>query len=261
MFDFDYPIIDLHVHLRDEPDYHLKVLKECGISEVLAMANTSQVLDSVEKIIAYKKKCELEEIKVNLVSALTRGLLGKELVNIRQMKPHVTGFSDDGKCLKNLDLLKKVFGVGAKVFAHLEPEIEYLEKYIFTLKKVGKGYLHCQHLSKAESVKLVRKAKKSGLNISAEVCWHHLYLNNREEGLAVNPPLGDENDRTALLEGLVDGTIDCIVSDYAPLPRKTGFAGPRMYVPLAMGLVENNILTERQLKERININPRRILDL
>lgn len=257
----DYPIFDLHVHLRDEPVYHLKILQECGISEVLAMANTSSILDEKEKILSYSKSCSSRGIKVNLVSSITKGLNGEELVDIQLIKPYVAGFSDDGKCLKNISLLQKVLESNAKIFAHLEPEVEYLDKYLFTIQKVGRGHIHFQHLSKAGSIKLIKKAKQSGLNISSEVCWHHLYLNNKEEGLSVNPPIGDESDRQALLEGLADGTIDCIVSDYAPLPRRTGFAAPRMYLPLAMGLIENKILTGKQLKEKIGINPRRILDL
>lgn len=252
------PIIDMHVHLRSEPAAHLKILAESGIDEVVAMANTSSVLDDVDKIIAYRQKCQGYGVKANLASAISKNLMGRELVNIRELKKHVVGFSDDGKCLINSELLAKAWLEDILILAHLEPETEMLEKYIFVLKKAGRGRLHCQHISRKSSVDLLRKYKH-GLPITAETCPHYLYLNSEIDDLAVNPPVGTEQDRVSLLGALSDGTIDCISSDYAPLPRITGIAGARMFLPLCQGLVANGILTKEQLKEKICLNPQKII--
>lgn len=252
------PVIDMHVHLRSEPTSHLRVFAESNIDQVLAMANTSDVLDDIDKIIRYKQKCQGFGVVVSFVSALSKNLAGKELVNIGGLKDQVVGFSDDGKCLINSELLAKAWQEDVLVLAHLEPETEMLEKYIFVLKKVGRGRLHCQHISRKSSVDLLKKYKNS-LPITAETCPHYLYLNSEIDDLVVNPPIGTEKDRLSLLGALQDGTIDCIVSDYAPLPRLNGFASARMFLSLCRGLLDNRILTLEQLREKISTNPARII--
>src|ERR1035438_5511245 len=103
-----YPIIDIHIHLRlDDTKKHLDIIKSAGISEVVVMANALEYyhIDNKKKIEEYRKKCE-HSVIVHLTSAITHNRAGERLVNINGIKELVVGFSDDGKCLKDMDLLE-----------------------------------------------------------------------------------------------------------------------------------------------------------
>lgn len=253
-----YPIIDLHVHLRDKVTFHTKLAKKAGIDTVVSMANTKPCLDNLADIKKYLKQKHF--VKIIPVSALTVGRLGKELVDIDKIKNHVLGFSDDGDCLKNLKVLGTALQKNVLILVHLEPETEMTKKYLSILKKVG-GKLHIQHVSRKETVDEIRKAKKAGLKFTCETCPHYFTYSNEVEDKPVNPPLGSLIDVNAIKRGLADGTIDCIASDYAPIPRPkgTGFASFSSFFPLCYGLVIDNTLTEKQLKEKIYLNPLKII--
>ena len=143
---------------------------------------------------------------------------------------------------------------------HPERETEFIERYVKVLKKTKRGKLHIQHISKKASVNLIRKAKRAGLNITCETCPHYFTYTKYELETRVNPPLAEKEDLIAVREGLADGTIDIIVSDYAPLPRKTGIAGFRAFLPLCFGLVLRGILTKNQLKDKIYLNPKKMIE-
>lgn len=265
----DYPVIDIHTHLRDDIPRHTKEAKENGIDVVVYMANCQPPNDSlvrIKKSLKEKRCCQAIP-----VSAITKNLEGRELVEVEKIKPYVVGFSDDGKYLANLNLLKKIWEKDVLVLVHCSPpyeigvknphlETKFIAEYIRVFKKVKKGKLHFQHLSKKESVNLIRKAKKEGLKITSETCPHYFIYTKEELETKVNPPLAERDDLIALRRGLADGTIDVIASDYAPRPRKTGIAGFRAFLPLCYGLVLNGILTEGQLKEKIYLNPKKIIE-
>lgn len=251
-----YPIIDMHVHLRNNILYHTHEAKNNGINGVVYMANTKPAMDTKEKILISLK--EPRACRALPISAITYGLKGKKLVDVENIKYHVFGFSDDGKCLKNLDIMKEILQKNVLVLAHCEPETKYIEKYANLLAEVG-GKLHIQHVSKKESVNLIRSIKRDKLRITCETCPH--YFTYTKEGLEtkVNPPLGDKEDIQAIEQGLADGTIDAIASDYAPNPRKTGIASFKSFLPLSYGLVIRGIIDEKTLWEKISKNPERIL--
>ncbi len=256
MFRNLFPVIDLHTHLRNDIQKHTKIAKESGIDLVVYMANCQPPLDTLERI---KKSLQVKRyLKTLPVSAATKNLEGKKLVNIEKIKNYVVGFSDDGKCLKNLKLLAELLNQDVSILAHLEPEVEMLKKYLKVLAEIG-GKLHFQHISKKESVRILRRAKNKGLKFTAETCPHYFIYSRDSENHKVNPPLGDEKDIKEIKKGLSDGTIDCIASDYAPLPRKTGFAGFRNFISKCYGLVLDGTLTENQLKEKIYTNPLKII--
>jgi len=255
-------IIDLHVHFRENPNIVAKELKKFNVEFVCPMPNTKKSLDTKDKILNYNKK--IKALKSFPVSAITIDRAGKKLVNIEKIKPHVIGFSDDGNCLKNLKLLEKAFSHNDLIMAHLEPEVEMVKKYISTLAKMSqRGWLYFQHVSKYQTVELIRKAKKSGLKIFAETCPQYFAFNNRFEDLKINPPYGGEKDNRAVLNGLKDGTIDVIASDFAPVPRpkKTGFASYMTFIALCNYLVESKILTKKQLQDKLYNNPKKIIKL
>jgi dihydroorotase len=263
-----YPIIDLHCHLRNDIPGHTKIAKESGINLVLYMANSQPPLDSLKEIKkSLKKKRYCQAIPI---SSITKELAGKELVEVDKIKPYVAGFSDDGKYLKNLNLLKEVLKKNVLVLAHCSPpyeigvkrpylETKFVERYLKVLKKVS-GKLHIQHVSQKGTVELIRKAKKQGLKITCETCPHYFTYTKDSLETKVNPPLATKEDIEAVKKGLKDGTIDAISSDYAPLPRITGMAGFRAFLPLSYGLVLAGVLSEKQLKEKLFINPKKIIE-
>ena len=265
---FDYPIIDIHTHLRDDITKHTRIAKESGIDMLVYMANCHPPLDNLERI---KQSLEVERhCHAIPVSAITKNLEGKELVDIDEVKPLVVGFSDDGQYLEDLNLLKSVLEKEVLVMAHCSPhyergvknpelETEFIKRYLSVLEQIG-GRLHIQHISKKESVDLIRNAKKQGINITCETCPYYFTYTYQDLDTKVNPPLASEQDILAIKEGLSDGTIDVIASDYAPEPRKTGIAGFRSFVPLSYGLVLEGVLSEEQLKEKLYINPKKIIE-
>ncbi len=258
MINLGYEVIDLHTHLRDNIPFHTQLAKEAGIGMILYMANTHPCLDNVAAIKASLKK--KRQIKAMPVSAITIDRKGKNLVDIDSIKPYVAGFSDDGDCLKNLQLLATVLKKNVLVMLHAEPETEMVEKYLRVLSKVS-GRLHLQHISQASTVTIIRKYKKHGLRFTAETCPHYFSYNNEVEDKPVNPPLGDIEDIKAIKAALKDGTIDCASSDYAPIPRPkgTGFASFLSFIPLCYGLVLDKTLTSKQLKQKIHDNPLKII--
>jgi len=252
-----FPIIDLHTHLRNDIPLHTKIARESGIDAVVYMANCSPPLDSLDVI--KKSLKERRYCKSIPVSAITKNLKGKELVSVDKIKPYVVGFSDDGKCLKDLEILKDILKKKVLVLVHLEPEVEMLKRYLNVFNKTG-GYLHFQHISKKESVDLIRLAKREGLKITCETCPHYFTYTKKELNTKVNPPLGSKEDVFEIRKGLSDGTIDVIASDYAPLPRKTGIAGFKSFLPLSYGLILGGTLSEKQLKEKLYLNPKKIIE-
>lgn len=264
----DYPVIDMHAHLRNDISKHTMLAKENGIDIVVYMANCEPPLDSLERI--KQSLNEERHCKAIPASAITKDLDGKELVDASRIKQYVAGFSDDGKYLYDLGLLHSILEMEVLVLAHCSPtyeesitnpflETRFIERYLPVLEKT-KGRLHVQHLSKKESVELIRSAKQQAINLTCETCPHYFTYTREELDTKVNPPLATRKDVEAVKEGLADGTIDVIASDYAPPPRKTGIAGFSSFIPLSYGLVLEGVLSEKQLKEKLYINPRKIIE-
>ena len=255
-----YLIIDMHSHLRNNILYHTTIAKQAGIDVVVYMANTRPVMDTRKKIFKSWDKKRAEGVTALPISAITYDLKGKKLVDVENIKEYVVGFSDDGKCLKNLGIMREILQKDVLVLAHCEPETKYIEKYSNLLAKTG-GKLHIQHVSKKESVELIRAVKKDGLKITCETCPHYFTYTRRDLETKVNPPLGEKKDLEAVREGLADDTIDAIASDHAPKPRKTGIAGFRSLIPLSYGLVLQGVLTEEQMWKKLSENPEKIIEL
>lgn len=256
----NYPIIDLHAHLRDKVDLYTKFAKGAGISILVFMPNTQPCLDNLIEIQKYLKQKHF--VKIIPTSAITIERKGKELVDINAIKNHVIGFTDDGNCLSNLKLVEEALKKDVLLLVHLEPEVEMTKKYLKVLAKAS-GKLHIQHVSKKETVDLIRKTKKTGLNVTCETCPHYFTYHNEVEDKPVGPPLGNYDDVMAIRKGLADGTIDIIASDYAPIPRPkgTGFASYLSFIPLCYGLVLDGTLTAKQLKEKVYLNPLKLIKM
>jgi dihydroorotase len=255
----DYPIIDIHCHLRENIPYHTQLAKEASIDTLVFMPNTYWCMDNVDTITKYMSMPHYTNIIP--VSAATIERQGVRLVDIDKIKDLVIGFSDDGDCLWDMDLVDQILEKDVLFLAHLEPEYKMALKYIDVLAETG-GKLHIQHVSKKKTVNLIRSAKNDGLRLTCETCPHYFTYQCDIEDKMVNPPLGYYEDVMAIRQGLSDGTIDIIASDYAPIPRpkNTGFASFYSFIALSYGLVLDGTLTEQQLKEKIYLNPKRLIE-
>ncbi len=233
--------VDVHVHFR-EPGFCYKETVASGSASaarggytaVCSMPNLDPVPDSLENLRLQLAAIERDaKIKVLPFGSITKGEAGMALSAMRELAPFVCGFSDDGRGVDNSVLMREAMVIakelGMIISAHCEdgtqikdsPEAEYkqIERDIKLAADIGVKY-HVCHISTKESASLIRDAKASGVDITCETAPHYLLLSERDvldDGrFRMNPPLRSEADRTALLEGVCDGTIDMIATDHAP---------------------------------------------
>jgi len=222
-----------------------------GYTSVCTMPNLKPVPDSYENM---SKQIEIIKkdaaIKVYPFASITKNEEGKELSDMDELAPVSIGFSDDGKGVQDDDMMREAMLKAKKlnkiISAHCEvnsllnggyihdgeyalknnhrgicSESEYMQikRDIILAEETGVKY-HVCHISCKESVALIREAKKAGIDITCETGPHYLVLSDKdlkEDGrFKMNPPLRDESDRLALVEGICDGTIDMIATDHAP---------------------------------------------
>ena len=231
--------IDLHAHLR-EPGFSQKETLRSGMrsaaaggfTHVVAMANTKPVTDNASLVRTQIDRTAGRGIRVSFAGALTYGLNGAELTDALALKQAgVVALSDDGQPVVSTKTLE--FGLSRAgvadlpVFVHAaygsspDAEVDAVGDSIEAVRNTPGGRLHVQHVSTREAVRLIGDAKAQGLNVTAEATPHHLSLTADEVAYlgpeaAVNPPLRSPSDRAALMQGLLDGTIDAIATDHAP---------------------------------------------
>lgn len=222
-----------------------------GYTSVCAMPNLKPVPDSVENILLEAEAIDkTAAVHVYPYGAITVGEMGEELADLEGMAPYAIAFSDDGHGVQNDGMMRKAMlkakELGKMIVAHCEDntlleggyihkgkyaglhghkgicsesEWKQIERDIQLVKETGCQY-HVCHISTKESVELIRRAKADGVDISCETGPHYLVFNDmdlKEEGrFKMNPPIRDESDRLALLEGIKDGTIEFIATDHAP---------------------------------------------
>ena len=277
-----------------------------GYTAVCTMPNLDPVPDSRENLdlqldIIKRDAC----IKVYPYASITKGEKGETLSDIETLTDAVA-FSDDGRGVQSDEMMRlamiKAKSLSKMIVAHCEvnsllhggyihdgeyarlhnhrgisSESEYLQikRDIQLSKEIGCPY-HVCHISTKESVDLIRKAKIDGVDITCETAPHYLILDEndlKEDGFyKMNPPLRSENDREALLEGIIDGTIDMIATDHAPhsLEEKSrglekslfGIVGIETAFPLLYTkLVKKGIFSFDRLMELLYLNPRKRFDL
>ena len=278
-------LIDLHVHLR-EPGHTAKenlasgtaAAARGGFTSVVCMPNTSPAIDNSATVALIRERAEREgTVNVFVAGAISKNIAGEELAPIGSLKrAGVVAITDDGHCVQNHELMRRACEY-AKMFDL--PVMDHCQDYsLVTDGVMHEGYwstllglrgwpaageemivarnvllaeltgarIHCQHLSAAGSVALIRDAKKRGIPISGEACPHHFVLTDaaiagsekfwRDDGkelaetqvdelptwpaydanFKMNPPLRTARDRDAILEGIADGTIEILCSDHAP---------------------------------------------
>ncbi len=301
---------DVHVHLR-EPGFIYKenvktgtlAAAHGGYTTVFAMPNLSPVPDSVDNI-----KPQLDAIEKDAVievipyGAITVGQKGEELSDMEKLSEFVCAFSDDGRGVQNIDMMKaamiKAKSLGKMIVAHCEDnsllnggyihdgeyaashghrgicsESEWgpIKRDVELIEETGVSY-HVCHVSSKESVEIIRSAKNRGIDITCETGPHYLTLSDKdlkEEGrFKMNPPIRSEEDRLALIEGILDGTVDMIATDHAPHSEEEkskglekslmGVVGLETAFPvLYTKLVKAGVITLERLVELMSLNPRK----
>lgn len=308
--------IDLHVHLR-EPGGEKKetiatgtiAAAKGGFTTIAAMPNTRPVPDSKKQLDWLMDKIdETASVRVLPYASITTRQLGEQLTDFRELKEAgAFAFTDDGVGVQSahmmLKAMEKAASVGMAIVAHCEEdtlihkgcvhegsfaqqhglkgipsvcESVQIARDVLLAEATGCHY-HVCHISTKESVRVVRDAKRAGINVTAEVTPHHLLLSQDDipgldANFKMNPPLRDQADRDALIEGLLDGTIDFIATDHAPHTTEEkqegmelapfGIVGLETAFPLLYThMVETNVITVEQLLEWMTIKPAQAFDL
>ena len=226
-----------------------------GYTRVMSMPNLSPVPDSLANLEVQRKIIEEKAcIFVHPYGSITKGQAGEMLSDMEDMAPYVAGFSDDGRGVQSDDMMRRAMleakRLGKIIVAHCEDNSllrggyihdgEYAKAHghrgicsesewgqiardLELVRETGCAY-HVCHISTKESVALIRKAKAEELDVTCETAPHYLILDDtclEEDGrFKMNPPLRSPEDREALVEGLIDGTIDMIATDHAPHSRE-----------------------------------------
>ena len=274
-----------------------------GYTSVCAMPNLKPVPDSEENI---KVQTEIIDktavVHVYPYGSITVGEMGEKLSDMEAMAPYAIAYSDDGRGVQSDDMMKeamlKAKSLGKMIVAHCEDntlleggyihkgkyaklnghkgicsesEWKQIERDIKLVKETGCKY-HVCHISTKESVELIRKAKAEGVDISCETGPHYLVFNDmdiKDEGrFKMNPPIRDESDRLALIEGIKDGTIEFIATDHAPHTVEEKSGGLKNSLMGVVGLetafpvvytefVRTGLITLEKLMELLNTNARR----
>ncbi|WP_428897916.1 dihydroorotase [Parelusimicrobium proximum] len=308
--------IDMHVHLR-EPGYEgketiatgtLSAVKG-GFTTVCMMPNTDPVMDMPERLALAKdiiKKTAHNNVEI--IAAITKGRKGEALTDFAALKKAgAAALSDDGSGVEKDDMMRLAVKEGVKTgmllishaeFTDLTKEGVMHEGFIASklgLKPISSaseyeavrrdaemakgldGAVHIAHISTKESCDIVRKAKKEGVRMTAEVTPHHFTLTDEEcqsfdGNTKMNPPLRSASDVKAVKEAIQDGTIDAIATDHAPHASHEkeveferamfGIIGLETALGLAVTeLVDTKVIDLKKLIEMLSVNPAKILGL
>ena len=251
-------LTDVHVHFR-EPGFSYKetirtgslAAARGGFTNVCTMPNLNPTPDSDENLAVQESIIKTDAVvNVYPYATITKGQMGEELSDMEAVSGRVCAFSDDGRGVQSEELMreamKKAKALGKIIVAHCEDNSllrggyihdgEYAKAHghrgicsesewgqiardLKLAKEIGCAY-HVCHISCKESVDIIRKAKKEGVDVTCETAPHYLVFSDsdlKEDGKwKMNPPIRSEEDRKALLEGICDGTIDMIATDHAP---------------------------------------------
>ncbi len=278
-----------------------------GYTTVCAMPNLNPVPDSPENLAVEQGIISRDAvIEVLPYASITKGRKGSELVDFKALRPHCVAFSDDGSGVQDREVMLHAMEACAAedciIAAHCEDNSlldgGYIHKGRYAAAHGHRGICsesewrqiardlelseltgcryHVCHISCKESVDLIRRAKDRGVRVSCETAPHYLLLcedDIREDGrFKMNPPLRSAEDRKALVEGLLDGTIDAIATDHAPHSdeeKSRGLQGSAMgitgletaFPALYTGLVMTGLVPLERIKDALTDSPRRIFGL
>ena len=309
-------LIDMHVHLREPGGGQKETIATGtraaaagGFTSILAMPNTTPPADGPNTIALMRQRAhETACVNVFTTGCLTVGMKGEQLAPIGSLhKAGVVALTDDGHCVQNNEVMRRALDY-ARMFDLLT--LDHCQDYNLSaggvmhegywstvlglpgwpriaedmivarnilLSELTEARIHVQHLSSADSVRLVREAKQRKVKISAEVMPHHIALTDAaiekyDTNFKMNPPLRERSDQEALLAGLADGTIEILASDHAPhasYEKEVEFAdAPFGIVGLETELgifikllIDGGVLDWPTMLAKLTINPARLLKL
>jgi dihydroorotase len=228
-------LIDIHVHFR-EPGFEYKediltgsaAAAAGGITTCCCMPNTLPVIDNQDTIKYIKQKAAEAPITVLPIGAVTFGQKGEKLTDFASLiNAGAVALSDDGMPITNDEVMRealiKAEENGIVIISHCEEE-EPMVKRDVKLAAETNARIHIAHVSTADAVDTIRKAKAAGVRVTAETCPHYFSLTEaaaeKNTNAKMSPPLRKEKDVEAIIEGLCDGTIDIIATDHAPHSAK-----------------------------------------
>lgn len=307
--------VDMHCHLR-EPGQEYKediatgtaAAAAGGFTAVCAMPNTVPPNDNraVTELIVRRAQ-EVGVVRVYPIGCITQGQKGENLAEMGELQDAgCVAVSDDGKSVMNSEVMRRALeyarGFGLVLIQHAEDvhlsangpahegavstriglrsqpavaESGMVARDLELVALTGARY-HVAHVSCAETVRLVREAKKRGLPVTCEVTPHHISLTDEacagyDTSTRVNPPLRSEADVAACREALADGTIDVIATDHAPHSSvekdvefeqaASGMIGFETALPLCLDLVATNVMSPMAVFSRMSTAPAKILGL
>lgn len=279
-----------------------------GFTTVACMPNTKPAIDDRTIVESIERKTRGAKVNLKIIGAATKNIDSDQLTEMGDMKEAgIVAISNDGKPVKNAYITRRVLEYAKKfdliLIEHCEDESLANGGFIhegyystilglkgipreaedlivardIALAKMTGGKIHIAHISSKNSVELVREAKKQGIKVTAEVTPQHLVLTDQsvetfDTSTKINPPLRSEDDREALVAGLLDGTIDMIATDHAPHARwekeveyaYAPFGAVGLETAIALintKLVKTGLMTYGQLVEKMANNPGTVFKL
>ena len=310
-------LIDIHVHFREPGQAHKETIASgarCaaagGFTTVVCMPNTSPVADSPATIAWIQERAASTAIvNVFCTGAITRGIAGEEMAPIGALaNAGVVALTDDGRCIQNHGVMRRAVEYarqfGLPIMDHCQEatlssdgvmnegewstrlglpgwpalaEDLIVARNILLAEETGHP-IHCQHISSARSVRLLRDARRRGVPITAEICPHHIALTDGDlktfdTNFKMNPPLRTQEDIDEIIAGVADGTITILASDHAPhAPYEKevefdkapfGILGLETELPVFLEILlhQRKAVTLPKIIEMLTINPARFLKL
>ena len=278
-----------------------------GVTAVACMPNTTPPVDCPETVKYILDKAKSAKAKVYPIGSITKGVSGAELTDFAELKlAGCVGVSDDGKPVKNAMMMKTAIKNAAlerlTIISHCE-DLDIIDGGIMNMGAVSdvlgiKGMarssenyitareiflaeeqglpIHIAHVSTKEAVDIIRHMKKSGAKVTCETAPHYFTLTEdklftKDADYRMNPPLREQADVDAIIEGICDGTVDCIVTDHAPHTKEQKedfYTAPNGVVGLetslavtVTALLNTGKISHVRLVELMCVNPRRILGI
>lgn len=278
-----------------------------GFTAVACMPNTKPAIDNVDTINYILSKSKNTGVKVYPVGCITRKMKGEELCDYKILKrAGAVAVSDDGKPVKNAEImrtaLKKADESNLLVISHCE-DLKIINKGIMHKGSVSEmlgvagmdrasedtitareiilagsvnSRVHIAHVSTEGSIEIIKFAKQKGIKVTCETCPHYFILTHdklmtKDADYRMNPPLREESDRLAVLNAVVNGDVDCIVTDHAPhsAEEKADFkTAPNGVVGLETSLAatltalyHTGLVSLERIIELMSVNPRKLLNL
>ena len=284
--------IDTHAHFRDpgltykeDMESGSRAAAKGGYTGVCLMGNTNPICSTKEVVEYVRNKAkEIGLIDVHQCVSITENFGGKSIEHLNAFDDdkELVAITDDGVGVMDSSIMMKAMEKAKEnnwiVMSHAEDKTfskidMRIAEDLMTIRdlylaKVTKARLHMAHVSTIESIEAIRRAKKEGSNVTCEVTPHHIALTTEESNYRVNPPIREKEDVNAIIEGIKDGTVDCIGTDHAPHTEEDKAKGAPGMVGLETAfsicyteLVRKNGISVNKLSELMSRNPAKILGM